>query len=218
MDAMQSLSGQPAFDSGALLRPVKRNERTEGREPPEKATERTGAAEERKDFTNLRELTDYLRNNYAAVKSGAAVISQRFLRDCLTDGKKRQSLFDNLKAVDQLAQEAPERLPGFRSMKVTIDDEGNMTTETISRRVGFNGEKMARRIRAARSKNDMTAIMAMLQNDLSVCQDGVRDGACDEAEVAKVRAMIQEAQRRMAELSGVPEESRDRAAFVDVII
>ena len=117
-----------------------------------------------------------------------------------------------------MAQDAPERLPGFQSMKVTIDEEGNMTTETVSRRVGFNGEKMARRIRAARSKNDMTAIMATLQNDLSVCQDGLRDGACDEAEVAKVKAMIQAAEKRLAELSGVPEEPGDRAAFVDVII
>ncbi len=218
MDAMQGMGGRLAVYSGTLPRPVKRNERTEGWDPSEKVTERTRAAEERTDFTNLRELTDYLRENYATVKSGVTVISQRFLRDCLTDGEKRRSLFGNLEAAEQMAQEAPERLPGFQSMKVTIDDEGNMMTETMSRRVGFNGEKMARRIRAARSKNDMTAIMAMLQNDLSVCQDGLRDGACDEAEVAKVKAMIQEAERRMAELSGVPEESRERAVFVDVII
>ncbi|MBQ7515960.1 MAG: hypothetical protein IJS96_06725 [Schwartzia sp.] len=222
MDAMQNLGNRLAFYSGTpATTAVKRSGKTGVKEKPEKTektAEKAGTTEEREDFANLRDFTDYLRENYTTVKSGVAVISRRFLRDCLADGAKRRSLFENLEAADQMAQDAPERLPGFQSMKVTIDEEGNMTTETVSRRVGFNGEKMARRIRAARSKNDMTAIMATLQNDLSVCQDGLRDGACDEAEVAKVKAMIQAAEKRLAELSGVPEEPGDRAAFVDVII
>ncbi len=219
MDAIQGIGGRYSDNSGTLLQQrIKKDKKTERKEP-EQAVAATGAAEEsRESFSSLRAFTDYLRERYVTVKNGVAKISQRFLRDCLSDDEKMGSLFENLKAADQMVEDAAERLPGFQSMRVTIDDEGNMTTETMSRRVGFNGEKMARRIRAARSKSDMTAIMATLQNDLAVCEDGCRDGACDETEAAKVKAMIQMAERRMAELSGVTEAPQKQPAFVDVII
>lgn len=44
--------------------------------------------------------------------------------------------------------------------------------------------------------------MSILQTDLADCQAGLENGMCDENEVNKVKAMIEKAKQRLAEVSG----------------
>lgn len=164
-------------------------------------------------FKSVNELTNYLRGAYDIVGKGQAAISGRHLRDCLTDEDKRQTLFENLAAADAAAKDAMKNRKGLQSFRVIIDEEGEVTMESSRRTVGFNAAKRARQIAAAKSAGDIRTVMGLLSVDLSQCEDGLRDGACDEAEVEKVKAMIREAERRMAELSGAEATPGEEVAF-----
>ncbi len=164
-------------------------------------------------FKSVNELTDDLRGAYGIVRNGQAAISARHLRACLTDEEKRRTLFENLAAADAAAKNAAQSRKGLQSFRVRIDEDGEMTMESSRRTVGFNAAKRARQIAAAKCADDIKTVLGLLSEDLAQCEDGLRDGACDEAEVEKVKAMIREAERRMAELSGAEASPGDEAAF-----
>lgn len=67
--------------------------------------------------------------------------------------------------------------------------------------VAFNAAKRARQLAAASSRAQVQAVLSLLRQDLSDCKYGVENGMCDQAEVDKVKAMLQKAQQRMSELS-----------------
>ena len=164
-------------------------------------------------FKSLNELTGYLRDTYEVVRNGQTAVSSRHLRDCLTDEDKRKMLFENLAVADATARDAAKNRKGLQSFRIRIDEDGEMTMESSRRTVTFNAAKRARQIAAAKSAGDIKTVMGLLSVDLSQCEDGLRDGACDEAEVEKVKAMIREAERRMAELSGKEASPGDEVAF-----
>mgnify|MGYP002869390255 CR=1 FL=1 len=150
-------------------------------------------------FSNTDELGKFLQNNFSVVKGGMANISGKYLRDCLTDEDKRQKLFDNLAAADDTLAEMQGKV-GFKSMKVTIDENGEMTTETSGGKVGVNEEKSRRQIAAAATRGDMRKVLALLEQDLQEVEEGLKQNMCDEAEVEKVKKLIEEAKEQMAKL------------------
>ena len=182
-----------------------------------RGTSAKAKTEEKKEdasaFKSLNELTGYLRDTYEVVRNGQAAVSSRHLRDCLTDEDKRKTLFENLAVADAAAKDAAKNRKGLQSFRIRIDEDGEMTMESSRRTVTFNAAKRARQIAAAKSAGDIKTVMGLLSVDLSQCEDGLRDGACDEAEVEKVKAMIREAERRMAELSGAEASPGDEVAF-----
>ena len=181
-----------------------------------KTAQNTGA--KKQAFASTKELLSHLRDQYSVIKDGHASISGKYLRDCLKDEDKLQSLYEKLAAADMALEEAKER-GGFMYMNVKIDKDGEVTIESGSRKIGFNGTKRARQIAAANSSSDINTVMNLLQIDLAQCQDGLRDGACDEAEVEKVKVMIERAQKRRAELAGKDEEAQGADAFsIDLLI
>lgn len=168
----------------------------------------TNAAAKVQGFSDTNELMNYLRDKFTVVKEGLTSISSKYLRDCLKDGEKRARLLDNLLSADNALDYGRKNIKGFQGMTVSIDEDGEMTLTSGRRTVTFNGAKMARMIAAAQNSGDIKTVMNLLQIDLKQCEDGLRDGACDEAEVEKVRAMMDEAQKRKAELAGVEDDSK----------
>ena len=150
-------------------------------------------------FDTVDDLSKYLYENFNIVKQGMAEISSKYLRDCLTDPDKRQSLFENLKAADEALEEKQGKV-GFQSMKIKIDDEGEVTTESTSKSVAVNEQKRRRQIAAAATRGDMQAIIALLEQDLKEVEAGLEENACDEREVEKVKALLSEAKQKMASL------------------
>ena len=56
-----------------------------------------------KKFSNVNELTKYLRENFSSVKEGATSISSKYLHDCLKNDEKQQKIFENLKTADKIS-------------------------------------------------------------------------------------------------------------------
>lgn len=167
------------------------------------------------EFTSTRDLLTYLSENYAAVGKGMVKISGSYLRECLEDEDKRQQLFDMLETADAMEADAQENVKGYQGMKITIDEDGNMETETCGGSVTFNEAKRARQLASAKSAAQVRVVLNLLNQDLSDCQNGVSSGMCDEAEVAKVRAMLQQAMQQMNQLSNSEDEEKDQEQGFD---
>lgn len=159
-------------------------------------------------FKDSNELSKYLFQNFDVVKGGMTSISSKYLRDCVKDEKKMQSLFDNLSAADASLKARQQEI-GFQGMRVKIDENGEVTMESSKSTVGFNGEKIKRQMAAAATKNDMKAVLALIEEDIKTLEDGLKNNMCDAAEVEKAKKMLEQAKERMAKLpdrASTPEE------------
>ena len=150
-------------------------------------------------FADSNELTKYLFQNYDIVKRGMTKISSKYLRDCVQDEDKLQSLFENLSAADSVLKERQGEI-GFQGMKVTIDENGEVIMESSKSTIGFNGEKIRRQMAAAATQGDMKAVLALLEQDIQELEDGLKQNMCDAAEVEKAKELLEEAKQRMASL------------------
>ena len=167
-----------------------------------------------KKFSNVNEFTKYLRENYSSVKEGATSISSKYLRDCLKDDEKQQKLFENLKTADEIYKNAEKN----QNVRVKIDAEGEITVESSKTTVGFNEAKRARQLAAAKNLKDIQALMTLLQTDLSECEEGLKNNWCDEAEVKKVKKMIERAKQKMNEFKKSDGEQENNFSTMDIII
>lgn len=79
-------------------------------------------------------------------------------------------------------------------------------------KVAVNVGKRARQIAAAKSREQIQQVLALLREDLADCKAGLAKGWCDESEIAKVEALMNQAKAR---LSQVPQKSDDSQAGID---
>ena len=156
-------------------------------------------AEKVAGFADKDELYKYLQGSFEVVKGGMASISGKYLQKCVTDEESRNRLFDILKAADESYAKRKEEV-GFQSMQVTIDENGEVTTESTKSTVSINEDKRRRQIVAAATKGDMQSVIALLEEDLQQVEDGLKQNMCDEAEVAKAKKLLELAKERMAKL------------------
>lgn len=109
-----------------------------------------------------------------------------------------------------------QETPNQREDSVEISPEGRLaaaeeqeaadTSEKQSGKVGVNEGKRARQIAAAKNRGQVQQVLSLLQKDLADCKAGLEKGWCDESEIAKVEALINQAKAR---LSQVPQESSE---------
>lgn len=154
------------------------------------------------EFSDMGKFMNYLTEKYARLRDGTVTVSGTYLRACLEDEDKRMGLEKMLSDAEWMVEDAKENCKGFQGMKINIDEKGNMESETYGASVGVNEGKRARQIAAAKSMSDIQMVMGLLEQDLSDCQSGEAKGMCDQSEIDKVKALIQKAQQKMAELSG----------------
>ncbi len=162
-------------------------------------------ANDKTKIRSTRELTDYLRQNYTTVQAGKANISAKYLQKCVDDDKERQRLFDCLAVADETMQAAKNNGLGIQHMEIKIDDDGNAVMISSKSTVSVNEDKRRRQIAAAATKDNIEEVLRLLQIDLEQVEDGLQKNMCDEAEVKKVKKLIEEAKQRQQTLS-------DRAA------
>ena len=192
-------------------------QRLAGRLPKKKSKLLASQNDNSADFSNVNEFSKYLRDNFNIVKSGQAAISNKYLRECLNDKDKRQKLFDNLKTADE-SLKSHEGEIGFQGMSIKIDENGEMTMMSSKSTVTFNEAKRARQIAAAQSTDELRQIMELLNRDLEECENGVKNNMCDETEVAKVKNMIERAQKQMTKLSQNQNDDKSKNFSIDIII
>ena len=82
-------------------------------------------------------------------------------------------------------------------------------SETVSGKVGVNVGKTARKIAAAKTKDQLMVVIAEIKGDMQEVKDGIEKGWCDEAEMDKVKLLMSMAQNRMGQVEdreATPEE------------
>lgn len=147
----------------------------------------------------VNDFTKNLQKKFSIVKNGKAKISQKYLRECLNDSEKEKKLYENLETADKIYKNAEKN----QNVRVKIDDEGNLTVESSKTTVTFNESKRARQLAAVQTVEDVQSLLKILQEDLSECEDGVKNNFCDENEVKKVKKMIERAEKKLAEIKKI---------------
>ena len=137
--------------------------------------------------------------------------------------KIREQKLEERKEIEQeLREYFGDRFVGFH-LKWLEEDIGNeevivseetksdseKETNTVSTSVGVNAGKMARKIAAAKTKEQLRMVIAEIKNDMQVVKDAMEKGWCDEAEMDKVNMLMSMAQNRMGQVEdreATPEE------------
>ena len=110
------------------------------------------------------------------------------------------------------AQELQEKL-----LEKSKEDEESTTTKGKTT-VTFNESKRSRQLAAAKTTKDIEQLMELLKTDLEDCENGLREGACDEEEVKKVKKMMERAQKKMNEVSDNEDDDTFGHSPIDILI
>lgn len=84
---------------------------------------------------------------------------------------------------------------------------------TVSRRVGVNAAKLSARISAARTAAQLQTVIADIASDLKQVEEGLANGWCTQAEVAKARALMAMAQGKMGQVDNREPTPEEESAF-----
>ncbi|MDO4204412.1 MAG: hypothetical protein Q4D07_07965 [Selenomonadaceae bacterium] len=169
-------------------------------------------------FSNINDLCKHLFSNYEVVKGGMVNISSKYLRSCVKDDEKLQSLYEILSAADaNLKEKRGEK--GFQGLRISIGDDGEVTMESGKKTVGFNHDKRKRQLSAAATRGDMNAVLALLEQDVKELERGLKENACDAAEVEKAKKLLEQAKQKMAALPDrAPTQAEQTAMAINMLI
>ena len=137
--------------------------------------------------------------------------------------KIRQEKLEERKIAEQeLKEHFGERFKGFRNEWLEENTESEETkeveeteddsvkeSETVSGSIGVNVGKTARKIAAAKTKEQLRAVIDEIKNDMQEVKAGIEKGWCDETEMDKVNYLMSMAQNRMGQVEdreATPEE------------
>ena len=141
-----------------------------------------------------------------------------------TEKIRQEKLEERKQAEEELKAHFGDRFKGL-SVKWTEEDakvEETVETEeteevseeestTVSGKVGVNVGKTARKIAAAKTKDQLRAVIAEIEGDIQEVQAGIEKGWCDQTEMDKVNSLMAMAQNRMGQVEdrqATPEEEK----------
>lgn len=104
----------------------------------------------------------------------------------------------------------------YKAEETTESEEKEDSSEgkfTVSRRVGVNGAKFAAKISVAKTSSQLQAVIADIASDLQQVEEGVANGWCSQAEVAKVRALMAMAKGKMGQVDNREATPEEEATF-----
>ena len=142
-------------------------------------------------------------------------VNQSSVLQDMTDYAKKiqqEKLEERKEAEKELKEHFGDRFKGLNikwleedtKSEETIDTEEDNPTEkeseTVSGKVGVNVGKTARKIAAAKTKDQLMAVMNEIKGDMQEVKDGIEKGWCDEAEMDKVKMLMSMAQNRMGQV------------------
>ena len=117
---------------------------------------------------------------------------------------------------DRLAGRLPKKKKSLLNMK--SDKDQSKQTDKPTGKVVFNESKRSRQLAAAKSADDIKQLLELLKTDLEDCENGLKNEWCDEAEVEKVKKMIERAQKRMNELPDSEDDNTFGHSPIDISI
>lgn len=150
------------------------------------------------------------------------------LQDMTDNAEKirQEKLEDRKQAEEELKAYLGDRFKGL-SIKWTEEEvkaeetlETKETEEvseeestTVSGKVGVNVGKTARKIAAAKTKDQLRAVIAEIEGDIQEVQAGIEKGWCDQTEMDKVNSLMAMAQNRMGQVEDRPATPEEENLF-----
>lgn len=146
------------------------------------------------------------------------------LQDMTDNAEKirQEKLEERKKAEKELKEHFGERFKGLSVKWLEEDVKTEETEETekaegtsdkesekVSRSIGVNVAKTARKIAAAKTTSQLRAVITEIKNDMQEVKEGIKNGWCDESEMEKVNSLMAQAQNRMGQVEdreATPEE------------
>ena len=152
------------------------------------------------------------------------------LQDMTDNAEKirQEKLEERKKAEAELKEHFGDRFKGFRvkwmeegtKLKENVDTEeitaaedvensSEEASETMSGKVGVNVGKTARKIAAAKTRDQLRAVVAEIKSDMREVKAGIEKGWCDESEMDKVNSLMAMVRNRMGQVEdreATPEE------------
>lgn len=125
---------------------------------------------------------------------------------------RQEKLEEQKKAEQELKEHFGDRFKGFHVKWLEEDAKPEETaqpeeaedtekeSETIGGSVGVNVGKTARKIAAAKTKDQLRMVIAEIKSDAQEVKAGIEKGWCDETEMDKVEMLMSMAQNRMGEV------------------
>lgn len=108
-------------------------------------------------------------------------------------------------AENSLSSDIPEE---------TIDDDEEITSESVSQSIGINAGKLARKLAAAKTKAQVQMVIAEVQQDLAECEAGRENGAIvDENSVQAAQEVLNQANQRLNEVDDREATPEEEMAF-----
>ena len=152
-------------------------------------------------------------------------IKQSTVLQDMTDNAEKirqEKLEERKKAEAELKEHFGERFKGFSVRWLEEDvkteeteetekaeDTSDKESEKVSRSIGVNVGKTARKIAAAKTTSQLRAVIAEIKNDMQEVKEGIKNGWCDKSEMEKVNSLMAQAQNRMGQVEdreATPEE------------
>lgn len=144
-------------------------------------------------------------NLYRAKGKSIQLATERLIKNAgLSESGKLISKADSIE-ISEEGRLAAEQEKAAQA-EPAVDEEDGEVSESQGGKVAVNQLKRARQIAAAKCQDDVRQVIALLHQDMSDCKAGLEKGWCDEAEIAKVQALLNSAQAR---LSQVPKEAEE---------
>lgn len=96
-----------------------------------------------------------------------------------------------------------------------IEEEGTSEkeTESVSRSIGVNAGKLARKIAAAKTTSQLRMVIAEIKSDMQEVKAGLESGMCDETELKKVENLMAMAQNKMGQVEDREPTAEEENAF-----
>ena len=145
------------------------------------------------------------------------------LQDMADNAEKirQEKLAERKQLEEELKEHFGDRFKGFQTKweeeqkpdettdTEATEEDAETESESVGGKVGVNVGKTARKIAAAKTKNQLLAVIAEIKNDIQVVKDGMEKGWCDESEMEKANQLMAMAQNRMGQVEdreATPEE------------
>ncbi len=145
-------------------------------------------------------------------------VSKDILDEIFADDKLFNDCINAFKTMESKTSVTADIQDASTDIEQFIDTDIESESESVGSSVAVNVEKRARQIASAKTPSEVRIVLSLLNKDLADCKNGVASGACDEAEVAKVEALLKKAQAKMSMVSSDSEAESDGSFFINMLM
>ena len=127
---------------------------------------------------------------------------------------KQEDTTETSEAETDIPEETENILSSGIYEEETVDDNEEITSESVSQSIGINAGTLARKLAAAKTKAQVQMVIAEVQQDLAECEAGRENGAIvDENSVQAAQEVLNQANQRLNEVDDREATPEEEMAF-----